>query len=182
MQAVHEIHAIYVYAKKLKRFYGRTVKGIFTDEPSTCHSMVGELGALGDAEAAEGVCTGPRVSTEHGDGGTVPTTWGPETAKIRCDFSRTVLRLVRGQLLWADIRPLRATRDIVDRTPGLRRGAKEQLQGAVGFLLGDEEDALRGSGHAEQRVFCGLEDRAVPEPGEARRWRARRRTCWNERE
>jgi len=80
-----------VYAKRLKKYYGKTVKGIFTDEPSTYHS-----------EKKGSVQWSPQLPKEFLRDHKYPLATalpalffnvGPETAKFRCDFARTALRM-----------------------------------------------------------------------------------------
>ena len=79
------------YAHRLKRYYGRTIKGIFTDEPSSCY-----------AQRSDSVHWTPRLPKEFARDHRYPLATalpalffnvGPETASFRCDFARTVLRL-----------------------------------------------------------------------------------------
>ena len=79
------------YAKRLRRYYGKTVKGIFTDEPSAFY-----------ADRQQSVPWTPKMIKEFARdhkytlASALPALFfdvGVETAKFRCDFTRTALRL-----------------------------------------------------------------------------------------
>jgi len=79
------------YARRLKKYYGKAVKGIFTDEPSSCYAF-----------RSDSIHWTPQLPKAFARDHKYPLAdalpalffdVGSETVKYRCDFYNTVLRL-----------------------------------------------------------------------------------------
>ncbi len=84
-------HTHEAYARRLRKYYGKTVKGIFTDEPSSCY-----------ASRSDSIHWTPQLPKAFAHDHKYPLTdalpalffdVGPQTARYRCDFFATVLKL-----------------------------------------------------------------------------------------